>query len=208
MTYTIDVMKKCIAVIDIDNTIADTQNTIREYLEKKGVNPARLTSNKEEFRDDITKDFNTHISEFIHSTDYENTLLTIPLISGVLQALQVLNKSCDLYIVSSRINNWHAPTMTWLHSTRVMPFIKKVYLREVSESSVAFKKRVTAELKADVLFEDSLDIIRSLENIQTRFLIDQPWNQDNISTDKYTRAHSFAEAVATFQSLPTLHRRP
>ena len=194
-------MVEHIAVIDIDNTIADTQTAIKKFLEKRGVDPRLLLNFPQEFRDDTPEHFSTLISEFIYSHNYDTTLFTIPLYTGVLEALSLLQKSCKIYVVSSRINNWHTPTEAWLLANHVKPLVSGIYLRDQSESSLAFKKRVISELKADVVFEDSLEILKSVTDVNLRFLIDHPWNQENISSEGYVRVKSFVDAVGIFTNL-------
>ena len=191
-------MKKIIAVIDIDNTIADTQNSIRQFLEEKGVNPARLHAYSNEFRDDLDEDYSGYIAEYIYSENYEETVFRIPLFPGSLEALETLSKICDIYVVSSRINNWHNPTHEWLKSQQINNFIKGCFLRDKSEASLAFKMRVIEKLDADIVFEDSLEVVRSLSDTTRSYLIDQTWNRDVRVTDRYMRFNSFSDSVSAF----------
>jgi 5'(3')-deoxyribonucleotidase len=195
-------MHKINIVVDIDNTLADTQGAFLDYIVRvsgRSISPGNIRS---ELRGDGTEWYEPYAKEFIISTNYHVTVLTVKPYPISVQAMELLGTLGDIHIVSSRINNWHNATHQWLEEHRLMTKVSSVHLRDASENSIDFKKRIVSQLQADYLFDDSTDIALGLRGaVDEVYLIRQPWNEElNIDTMNNIKRHDSlldaAEALA------------
>ena len=190
-------MHKINIIVDIDNTLADTQGAFLEYITKKSGRQIPLSSIRTELRGDGIEWYEPYAREFIFSTSYEDTVLRVKPYPGSMEAMELLNTLGDVHIVSSRINNWHDATHQWLKNHNFTEKVRSIHLRDVNEKSVDFKKRIIAQLQGDYLFDDSMDIAIELKDIVREiYLIDQPWNEDlSIDYEKIRRHDDLLKAA-------------
>lgn len=190
-------MRKNNIIVDIDNTLADTQGAFLEYITKKSGRQIPLNSIRTELRGDGLGWYEPYAREFILSTSYEDTVLRVKPYSTSVEAMELLNTIGDVHIVSSRINNWHDATHQWLKNHNFTEKVRSIHLRDVNEKSVDFKKRIIAQLEGDYLFDDSMDIAIELKNVVRKvYLIDQPWNEDlAIEYEKIQRHNDLLKAA-------------
>lgn len=166
-------------VVDIDNTLADTQSALLEYVARMSGGRIPSVIVRKELRGDGVEWYEPYVRRFIESTNYQTTVLGIKPYATSIEAMEVLSTLGNVHIVSSRINNWHDATYEWLRLHNFQKYIQGVYLRDINERSVNFKKRIATEIKADYLFDDSLDIVLELgSSVRTSYLINQIWNTD------------------------------
>lgn len=178
-------------IVDIDNTLADTQGAFLEYITKVSGRTIPKGSIKTELRGDGLEWYEPFAKEFITSTQYEDTVLTVKPYPTSLEAMRILGTLGNVHIVSSRINNWHDATYTWLERHNLSSEVKSIHLRDASEKSVDFKRRVLVELETDYLFDDSTDIALGLKDIVDMiYLIAQPWNEKfNLASENKIEHH-------------------
>jgi len=172
---------KRIIMIEIDNTLADTQRAFTEYLESISQNSIDPESLGTELRGDGLEWNNPYVREFIESKDHRDTVLAIRPYVSSMRALKKLTELGEVHVVSSRIENWHEPTQLWLASHGFMELVSSVHLRGVGEKTVDFKRRLAKELKVNYVFDDSVEVALGLKGmVEGVYLISQPWNRNFI----------------------------
>lgn len=187
--------------VDIDNTLANTQEAIINYVEHKSGKKIDRSRLETELRDNEEQWYGAYTKQFIYSTDYINTVHTIKPYKTSLSALAVLGSHGAIYLVSSRINNWHEPTIKWLDEYNLTGSLSGVYLRDQSEGSLTYKRRIFTELDIHYIFDDSIDIAFGVRDIAKRvFLINQPWNaqrkiHDSGIISRYMDLYSAAKSL-------------
>lgn len=193
---------KRIIMIEIDNTLADTQRAFTEYLTataKGAVDPDSLAT---ELRGDGLEWNNPYVREFIESKDHRDTVLAIEPYSSSMRALKKLTELGEVHIVSSRIENWHESTRLWLASHGFMTLVSSVHLRGVGEKTVDFKRRLAKQLGADYVFDDSVEVALGLKGmVKGVYLISQPWNRNFIpsSVGTISQHHSLLDAATELE---------
>lgn len=193
---------KPIIMVEIDNTLADTQRAFTEYLASTpegSVDPESLGT---ELRGDGLEWNNPYVREFIESRNHRETVLAIEPYPSSMRALKKLTDIGDVHIVSSRIENWHEPTKLWLASHGFMSMVAGVHLRGVGERTVDFKRRLAKQLNADYAFDDSVEVALGLKSmVKGVYLISQPWNRNFIpsSVGIISQHRSLLEAAAELE---------
>lgn len=168
-------------MVEIDNTLADTQRAFTEYLASTSEGSIDPESLGTELRGDGLEWNNPYVREFIESKNHRETVLAIEPYSSSLRALKKLTDLGEVHIVSSRIENWHEPTRLWLASHGFMGMVAGVHLRGVGEKTVDFKRRIAKQLDADYVFDDSVEVALGLKGTSKGvYLISQPWNRNFI----------------------------
>lgn len=195
---------KITVLIDIDNTIAQTQHAYIRYANAFSDKPFIFEEITREYADDINDPFEALVRGFITSKDYKNTVEAIAPYPGIREAFELLHSAgFRLCVASSRIEDWHKATAQWLDTHGLLPYVDDLYLRTQDINSSDFKQAVAACCGARYGFDDSASTGKLLDMMDTFYLIDQPWNR-NISLPSYMlRVRSFKEGV--LHLLSTVH---
>lgn len=190
--------KKCV-LIDIDNTIAKTQIAYVKYANSRDSGRFFLEKITKEFNDDLNDEFDMLVHDFIVSTDYESTVGSIEPYESVAQAFSILvDHGYEICVASSRIPNWHEPTVHWLDRHGLLAFISRLYLRSEDTDSLTFKNLVARSTGAVSSFDDSPQTALGCPFIKNFYLIDQPWNRNIPRRSNIIRMASFYSAVYAF----------
>lgn len=189
-------MTRLTILIDIDNTIAQTQQAYVAYANTKSPAPFVFEEITREYADDMSDPFEALVRDFIMSEDYISTVEAISPYTGILQAFQDLySAGFRLCVASSRIESWHQPTAQWLETHGLSPYIDSLYLRTQDIDSADFKIAIAELTNAHYAFDDSAQTSLILPSIKTFYLIDQPWNRDAAVPSHIVRVQSFADGV-------------
>jgi len=183
-------------LVDIDNTIAQTQHAYISYANAMSAVPFVFEEITREYTDDIDDPFEALVRGFITSKDYENTVEAIVPYPDVREAFELLHRAgFRLCVASSRIEDWHQPTAQWLDTHGLLPYVDSLYLRTQDIDSDDFKQAVAALSGARYAFDDSASTGKLLTALDTFYLIDQPWNRDITSPNRMLRVKSFKDGV-------------
>lgn len=124
---------------DFDDTLVNTKEKVREFLDRYGIDRFHSSEEKEEF-------YRQHIEEI---------MLDITLKDDVLKSLQILVKDHELYIITAR-SNYYSPRLKQM----TLEFIKQQQLpiREVYFDCLGFGKRDQCmDLGIDLFIDDDID---------------------------------------------------
>lgn len=187
---------KAVVLIDIDNTIAQTQHAYIRYANTLSNKPFIFEEITREYADDAADPFEALVRGFIASTDYKNTVEAIEPYPGIREAFALLHGAgLKLCVASSRIEGWHQPTAQWLDTHGLLPYVDSLYLRTQDIDSGDFKQAVAALCGARYAFDDSASTGKLLAAMDTFYLIDQPWNRDTVLPNHMLRVESFKYGV-------------
>ncbi len=183
-------------LIDIDNTIAQTQQAYVAYANTLSPTPFIFETITREYADDMDDPFEALVRGFITSTDYANTVEAIAPYPGILKAFQDLyGAGFRLCVASSRIENWHQPTAQWLETHGLLPYVDSLFLRTQDIDSADFKRAVAELAGVHYAFDDSAHTSSLLPFVKAFYLIEQPWNRDASALEHVVRVKDFETGV-------------
>lgn len=184
-------------LIDIDNTIAQTQRAYIAYANEM-VGDARFIFEDitKEYSDNINDPFEALVRNYLTSSNYAQTAEAILPYVGILEAFQSLHlHDFRLCIASSRVENWHEPTVHWLDKHGLLPYIHQIYLRTSDVPSIDFKQQSVIATDATIVFDDSFETAKVLASLKRYYLIDQPWNRQVPELPYVRRTKTFTSGV-------------
>lgn len=186
------------AMIDIDNTIMDTQTAIWEYILLS--DPEAGVSPDYELLDIADVPFRQEVQKFFQSHNYSETVLNIKPIQGSRDAIARLAIFANIYFVSSRTENWHNATHISLRDHGFLEYANDVILRTASEPAAIFKRRIADNLAVQIACDDSVTTLQALTATPYRYLITQSWNCDEQLPSSIVRATNLTEVIRLLQS--------
>lgn len=181
-----------VVMVDVDNTIADTQVAILNYIaERTGERIA-----PDYFSPDVWGRRDLPISRYV--TDFLRSPGLVGKVSpsaGASAALQRLHEAgYEMEAVSSRMMPLREVTTDWLQQHGFTEYFRSVHNR-TAQSSARFKQEVASKERFEAAFEDDpANAIALAEVVPLVYLINQPWNV-GLNHQRITRQGSFAEAV-------------
>ena len=190
-------MKQLAVLIDIDDTLADSQTVLLEHVNRVSSRPYTLSYLTQASREDDDDEYNKHVRELLRRPEI---VASYQPFYDALQAVTRLHAAgYAVHICSSRKENLHETTTDWLAEHGFAPFIAKVHPRMSINRGHDFKVSVARSVQAVVAFDDTYEVVVALSQVvPTVYLIERPWNQDGDTPDNVTRHTSFATAVFDF----------
>jgi len=191
---------KPIVFVDVDDTIADTQNHVLRHINEGREQPYEYDKLDRRFREGSGdgKVYDKAVKELLRP---EIMTETAPL-AGALAAMERLHDAgYEVHIVSSRREQLHDTTEKWLAKHSFADFVEHIHRRPDSLKGKAFKQQLAQLVKPVALFDDTLDVALELaETVDTIYLIDKPWNNDSDLKlpPNIVRVDDFAAAVDAF----------
>jgi uncharacterized HAD superfamily protein len=136
------------------------------------------------------------IYEF-NKTDFFKKIKPVP---GSQEVLDVLKQNHELFVITSRQQDFANETKAWLDEHFPGVFQGVHFTNKYSKSGESRSKlSVCDELEIDVLIEDSLDYaLECLNEKRKVFLLDYSWNQSTDLPEKISRVDSWPEILNNF----------
>ncbi|MDP4038468.1 MAG: hypothetical protein Q8P54_00655 [bacterium] len=185
-----------VVLVDIDDTLADTQVKMLEYVNRNGDKTYQYHKLTREFRDGKIADYEKLVQEYLSRPDLVEEILPY---DNTLEAMQRLETGgYEIHIVSTRKEPLHNSTIKWLSRHGFDQHIKKVHPRPSEKIGHKFKQDTANLVNAVAAFDDTLRVVIAMaEIVPVVYLIDKPWNQGKLPRN-IVRVSSFVEAVDLF----------
>lgn len=192
-------MKK-IALVDIDDTLADTQTAILDYINSKSTNRYEYSELTREFREGKVGEYEKLVGEFLNN---EELVYGVKPYSYAKESVAILkDNGYKVFVCSSRKENLHEITTKWLKQHGLTDYIDDYYGRHSSFRGHEFKVVTAKEVGASVAFDDTANVAESLSSSGVfTYLIDKPWNHDINSLPNMKRVQNLNEAVKYHTSI-------
>lgn len=186
-------------LVDIDDTLAQTQRTMLDYLKAQRGKVLKFSDMTRDFREHNggDKDYNELVKEFLHDETLVREILPY---SFALPSLKKLHKAGNtIHIVSSRRENLHKVTEEWLAKHDFIDYVHHIHERSSDEHGFEFKVRVAKAHNMTVAFEDTFDVALALAESGVKvYLISKPWNRNEAMHPNMIRAKDFGTATDRF----------
>jgi phosphoglycolate phosphatase-like HAD superfamily hydrolase len=181
-------------LVDIDDTLSDTQNPMLAYVNSKSSQPYTFDKMTREHREAGIPEYENLVQEFLARPDLVSKC---PPFSDALDAMRRLHEAgYEIHIVSSRKEPLHAITETWLAEHGFADYVHQIHPRSSTQKGKEFKRIVAERIKPVAGFDDTLEVAEVLAEAGFPiYLIDKPWNTGDSLPQNITRADSFAAAV-------------
>lgn len=192
-------MSKPKVLVDVDDTIADTQHVLIEQVNGRLGTSFTFDAMTREHREKEIEGWAKTVREIL--TEPEVMLTTKPS-EGALEAFRFLVSSgYEAHIVSSRQEPLHDATAKWLHLHGFARHIHRIHPRPTSERGADFKVRIAKEQGFSAAFDDTFDVVVALTAVvPSVYLIDKPWNRghDDELPPNAIRVEDFSHGVTDF----------
>jgi|ERR1035437_1594571 uncharacterized HAD superfamily protein len=189
-------MKQSI-LVDIDDTLAATQNAMTKYVNSKSQRQFFYEEMNREFRESNTPEWSDLIDEYLTKPEL---VIAIAPYHDALEGIKLLHDAgCEIHIASARKEDLHQVTHKWLDTHGFIDYITKVHGRHGSVRSNDFKLSSAKLSNATVAFDDTYEVAEVLaENGLAVYLIAKPWNQEEPLHPNMKLVSSFREGVDDF----------
>lgn len=189
-------MKKSV-LVDIDDTLADTQVKLLEYANSKSVRQYAYHEMSQKFREKQVPEWAGLVKDFLQQPDLVETVQPY---SDAFSAMKKLHEAGYLiHIASSRKENLHSASVNWLKQHGLIDFVTEIHGRMDNNRGSEFKVASANKSGAIAAFDDTLGVVTALAGaVETVYLIDKPWNQTQKLPVNVVRTSSFADAVDLF----------
>ncbi len=197
-------------LIDIDDTLADTQTHILQYVNSNAKRHYKREEISRSFREGKSSEYTLLVKQFLNNADLVAQILPYSDALGAMQKLHQNNYA--IHIVSARKQNLYDTTLAWLNQHGFADFIHHVHPRPNLSRGHVFKARVARDINPVAAFEDTYDVALALaREVPCVYLIDKPWNLAESIPANIVRASSFNDSVEDFlsstpSSTPTKHK--
>lgn len=186
-------------LIDVDDTIAETQRLLIEHINSQLGADYRFEEMDRRYREDLdddTRQWTEAVWDTLKRPDVMQQMLPS---EGALQAMEDLTViGFEPHIVTARKEILFEATKNWLKTYGFDEYYKFIHPRQPDESGVEFKIRIAREVEFVAGFDDTYEVAVALaEHIPTMYLIDKPWNRgdDCPLPDNVVRVESFDYGV-------------
>lgn len=191
-------MKKPAVLVDIDDTLADTQVEVLAYVNAKSPQPyeyAMLTRDFREGRAD--KNYDELVTEFLRDPKLIDQAKPY---RHALTGLQRLHRAgYEIHIASARKENLHSITLEWLKRHGLFELVTQVHPRASHIHGAGFKLEAAATVNVVAAFDDTYDVAEALADAGVLvYLIERPWNQAEPEHPLITPSIDFGAAVEHF----------
>lgn len=186
------------AMIDVDDTIADTQVFLLEEINKTVATPFLFDEMTREHREDNDHlDYGKKVWEILKQPQLMAQVKPYP--SALDSMWDLWLSGWDLHIVSSRQEPLHTCTRQWLKDHGFESIIEKIHPRPTYTKGSKFKVDVAREVGFTVAFDDTFDVCVTLAAVVPKvYMIDKPWNRgyDDELPNNVIRVNAFTEGVS------------
>lgn len=187
------------ALIDVDDTIAQTQITLIDYVNKTHGGDYKYETLDRHYREDTSPEVATwtkHVTEAIGQPAVMETIAPAP---DALEGMVLLvDHGVSNHIVTARKEHLFETTACWLKTHGFADHVYHVHPRGNDESGVEFKTRIAKTVGFDVAFDDTHQVCVALADIvPVVYMPEKPWNDDPVP-DNVIRVESFATGVKEY----------
>ncbi len=190
-------MKKPTVIIDVDDTIADTQVHILEWINQRSQRQYVWDEMDRSYRDGLQPEYQTHVVNYL--TEPELTQHIIPYRDALEGIKQLHSSGHELHIVSARDHSYTNVTNKWLKKNGFIDYIDHIHLRPDHQPGHIFKREIADAIQPLAAFDDTLDVGLELANSGVYvYLIDKPWNAGELLPAAMERVPSFTAGVQRF----------
>ncbi len=192
-------MKSNAVLVDVDDTIAETQRLLIEHINAELDADYRFENMDRRYREDLDDDTRQWTEAVWDALKKPDLMQTMEPSNGALTAMDKLVRySFEPHIVTARKKLLFEPTKNWLKQHGFHHYYEYMHPRRDGESGVEFKLRVAREVGFVAGFDDTYEVVVALaEVIPEMFLINKPWNRgvDCPLPDNVYRVDSFSDGA-------------
>lgn len=190
------IMKKAV-LVDIDDTLANTQTKILEYVNSHSARSYKIEEITNEFREGLNREYNTLIEDFLAEPDLVSQIE--PFDDALIGMKRLAQADYEIHITSSRKENLHDVSSDWLLRHGFMGHIHHIHPRFSTQRGHHFKLEAASSINAIAAFDDTLSVVETLaEIVPELYLINKPWNASRSAASSIKRVESFAQGVDIF----------
>lgn len=184
-----------VIAVDIDNVIADTDQTVRQIIEREyGIHAEREDITSWRYADSLP--LTPHQEEQVLSILHSDLLGSIPEIAGAAHGLRILGSIAPVWLLTARPDSTRDDTQTWLSS------IDAPY-----EAIIFTSSKLDIPARALFYIDDNAETASQLlAASQHVFLMDKPWNRRVPLTPRLFRVQSWTDVTRNALNLASLHR--
>lgn len=188
-------------LVDVDDTISDTQRHILEWMAEQGAHYEfeQITRDFRERGRDTDPEYERLIR---HALDENPELLaaTKPYDDALLAFRELRDYDFTIHIVSSRQTPLHDVTAQWIRDHGFLPHVEQIHPRPPGVKGNAFKRSIADEQLFVAAFDDTFEVCTELAAADPGcqvYLIDKPWNRgyDSELPRNVKRVDSFSAGV-------------
>lgn len=183
-------------MVDIDDVLSQMEKRLKEEI-KRGLKIKRYKEPQGTLRRSDDEKIREEAANRIKDPNF---FLSVRPHKDALKGIVLLHEyGYKIYIVTARIEDTIATTMSWLETEGFAPYIEKLHQRPNSGKPIRFKVEKTIELGVATAFEDDPAIAQLLvkSGIPVR-LIRRPWNHHLTSSGLLIPHSSFYNAAKAF----------
>lgn len=193
-----------IALVDIDDTLADTQLKILEYVNQYSEQKYLFDGITREFREGGVEEYENLVRNFLKQPEL---IYQVNIYPSALESIQKLYENYRVHIASSRREPLHKTTEQWLKNHGLLDYVEKIHSRFSNQKGGDFKVAAAKTAGASIAFDDTLDVAEALaKSGVTTYLIDKPWNQSPKLPSNIIRVENFEAAVDQVVDIGNLDR--
>lgn len=184
-------------LVDIDDTLADTQVKILEYVNSHAPQHYAMNQITHEFREGLNAEYDQLVRQFLASGDLVGQIE--PITDAISGLAQLKEAGYEIHIASARQENLHTVTVDWLTRHGLSDYVHRIHPRFSHQRDYQFKLTAAREIDAVAAFDDTLSVIEALAAaVPKLYLINKPWNNHKNIKTPIIRVDSFAAAVSDF----------
>ncbi len=182
-------------IVDIDDTIADTQAAIIDFIFRRTGERVPLEYFTEAVRRDRSGEYAELVTQFLNTPEVVRDVAPLADARRALKRLRAAGYR--IHIMSSRAEPLHRVTEKWLKNHGFADSVHEIHPRSVSVPSSEYKRRLADRIKPAAIFEDAYDIVALLASAGiTAYLITRPWNASRTKLPSgFTLGYSVWEGV-------------
>lgn len=190
-------MNKPTVLVDIDDTISDSQTVILEHVNRLSPIRYRQEDLTRASREQDNNHYNRLVAHLLKQPDIIGSYLPFADAAAAMKKLH--QAGFEIHIASSRKEVLHEVTIQWLRRHGFADFVTRVHPRSSLSRGHEFKVKAAASVNAVAAFDDTYDVVEALSAaVPIVYLIDRPWNHGEATPVNVKRAGSFAIAVDDF----------
>lgn len=191
-------MKQAV-LVDIDDTLADTQVEILKYVNSQGKKQYKWEEMTIAFREGRKFRYERLVKKFLAQP---HLMAACKPYNDALSAMKKLhNAGYAIHIASARHEPLHDVTIQWLEQHGFIDYVTEIHPRFSIQKGHEFKVAAAKKGGAVAAFDDTYDVSHALAgNGITVYLINKPWNKNEKLPPNIIRVDSFSHAVDLFLS--------
>lgn len=187
------------ALVDVDDTIAQTQITLIDYVNRTHGGSYEYEKLDRHYREDTSPEvaeWTKHVTEAIGQPKVMETIKPAP--DALEGFLLLVANGISPHIVTARKEHLFETTAVWLKTHGFADHVYHVHPRGQGETGVEFKQRIARAVGFDVAFDDTHEVCVALaELVPVVYMPEKPWNNDPVP-DNVIRVESFAAGVKEY----------